>query len=192
MSTVTVIIVTVMKEYDKSIYDGNSESHTDDGNSESDESDSDKSDSNKSDSNNSDRHNSDNAGNVNGDSNSDDSDQSDSDQRNGVNSNSNNNSNSESESRRHAEAGSIIRSVVFPICIAGSMTDIKEEQEYLSALLESQSEAGNCAEVLKAMNTVWTRRRDARRKSRGRESGRAPEVVGWRDVVQQNGILLLV
>lgn len=109
------------------------------------------------------------------------------------NSNSNSSgSNSESESRRHAEAGSIIRSVVFPICIAGSMTDIKEEQEYLSALLESQSEAGNCAEVLKAMNTVWTRRRDARRKSRGRESGRAPEVVGWRDVVQQNGILLLV
>jgi hypothetical protein len=89
-------------------------------------------------------------------------------------------------------AGSIVRSVVFPICIAGSMSDKKEEQEYLSSLLESQSEAGNCAEVLKAMRSVWDQRRRRQTQHRGRHAGRAATMVSWRDVVQQNGLLLLV
>ncbi|KAH8117769.1 fungal-specific transcription factor domain-containing protein [Phellopilus nigrolimitatus] len=46
---------------------------------------------------------------------------------------------------------SVVRSVVFPICLAGCMTDDAGQRGTLKQVLESEGGAGNCGEVVKVM-----------------------------------------
>ena len=80
----------------------------------------------------------------------------------------------------HTLARSVMRSVVFPICLAGCMARTLEQNEFLiRALNDERLSVGNGLEVLKVIECVW----DARRQGRS---------VAWRDVVRENGLLLLV
>ena len=83
---------------------------------------------------------------------------------------------------------SVLRSVVFGICIAGCLTDNREQRAFLRQLMETQTQqaekVGNVAEVMEVMKEVWALR------DRGAGSG---ETVSWRDVMARGaGLLLLV
>lgn len=78
---------------------------------------------------------------------------------------------------------SVLRSVVFGICISGCLTDNREQRAFLMQLLETQQgeSVGNVAEVRDLMQRVW-QRRDSHRG--------AP--VNWREVMREGESLLLV
>lgn len=79
---------------------------------------------------------------------------------------------------------SVLRSVVFGICIAGCLTEDPQQRTFLVQLLESQEResVGNLGEVKKLMQRVWNRRQHTQ----------GP--VNWRQVMSesQNELLLLV
>ncbi|KAL5526005.1 hypothetical protein ACEPAG_7343 [Sanghuangporus baumii] len=80
---------------------------------------------------------------------------------------------------------SVVRSVVFPLCLAGCMTDDTTERATVKEFLEGEGGAGNCGSVVAVMETVWERR-DAKR----RGARRTEEVAGnvsWRDVLRERG-----
>lgn len=79
---------------------------------------------------------------------------------------------------------SVLRSVVFGICIAGCLTDNLNQREFLMQLLDSQQgeRVGNLAEVKVLMRQVWERR----------TSGMSDQPVNWREVMKAQGELLLL
>lgn len=82
---------------------------------------------------------------------------------------------------------SVLRSVVFGICISGCLTDNIQQRKFLMELLDTQQResVGNVAEVRRLMQQVWDRR----------DSGTAlGQSVNWRDVMResQRELLLLV
>lgn len=92
---------------------------------------------------------------------------------------------------------SVVRSAVFPLCLAGCMagTTLQHERsEIREALLSEGGGAGNCAEAARVMEKVWeararARARDTRGSGIGAEGG---EHVSWRAVLRENGGVLLV
>ncbi|KZT67972.1 hypothetical protein DAEQUDRAFT_728501 [Daedalea quercina L-15889] len=80
---------------------------------------------------------------------------------------------------------SVLRSVVFSICICGCLTDDPRHRTFLLQLLESQQgdNVGNVSEVRSLMEQVWERR-----------EGNQGRPVNWRDVMResQRDLLLLV
>ncbi|KAI0342711.1 hypothetical protein BDW22DRAFT_1329876 [Trametopsis cervina] len=80
---------------------------------------------------------------------------------------------------------SVLRSVVFGICIAGCLTDNPAQREFLMRLLDTQQGegVGNVAEVKGLMQQVWLRR-----------SHKQGQQVNWREVMResQSEMLLLV
>jgi len=93
---------------------------------------------------------------------------------------------------------SVVRSVVFPICLAGCMTDDRQHRQFLKGLLMRQQTAGNSTQVLEAMEKVWAQRQVQqartvpRRSTSGLRSSLAAsggpggaEGKSWRDVVRE-------
>ena len=82
---------------------------------------------------------------------------------------------------RDAEIGStgrsVVRSVVFSICIAGCLTDNVEHKQYLTKRLKEQKGLGNYSQVEMLINETWRRR--------GRER------VDWRQVMREAEMLLV-
>lgn len=80
---------------------------------------------------------------------------------------------------------SVVRSVVFPICICGCLTEDQAQQQFLRGLLRGQQSesVGNCVEVADLLESVWDQR------AKG-------QPVSWRKIMIQNGkgaeMLLLV
>ncbi|EJD06657.1 uncharacterized protein FOMMEDRAFT_76733, partial [Fomitiporia mediterranea MF3/22] len=85
---------------------------------------------------------------------------------------------------------SVVRSVVFPICLAGCMTDDRTERDAFRKVLDCEGGAGNCTSVVEVMEIVW-QRRDAAYNAQKRRSGRRPvehvDDVNWRDVLKEHG-----
>ncbi|KZV61004.1 hypothetical protein PENSPDRAFT_593396 [Peniophora sp. CONT] len=86
---------------------------------------------------------------------------------------------------RSALASSVLRSVVFGICLTGCLTDDYRERQIVLQRLDREREegVGNCDEARRVMELVW-QRRDA-----------GQEEVSWRGVVYELGggeTLLLV
>jgi len=81
---------------------------------------------------------------------------------------------------------SVVRSVVFGICICGCLTDQPTQQAFLRQLLEQQEVefVGNVLAVRRLMEEVWTRR----------AAGNKGSPVNWREVMCEGGkdLLLLV
>ncbi|CDO71849.1 hypothetical protein BN946_scf184939.g73 [Trametes cinnabarina] len=86
---------------------------------------------------------------------------------------------------------SVVRSVVFGICISGCLTDDRGQRSFLLQMLERQQQesVGNIGEVKRLMQEVW-RRRDAER----HEHGNYYKPVDWRSVMLESNrdLLLLV
>ena len=84
---------------------------------------------------------------------------------------------------------SVVRSVVFGICLSGCLTDDRAQRAFLLKMLERQQQesVGNIREVARLMQQVWQRR------DRDREQGRYTS-VDWRAVMREshNDLLLLV
>ncbi|KAI1797030.1 fungal-specific transcription factor domain-containing protein [Ganoderma leucocontextum] len=84
---------------------------------------------------------------------------------------------------------SVVRSVVFGICLSGCLTDDRAQRAFLLKMLERQQQesVGNIREVARLMQQVWQRR------DRDREQGRYMS-VDWRAVMREshNDLLLLV
>ncbi|PIL35355.1 hypothetical protein GSI_02081 [Ganoderma sinense ZZ0214-1] len=84
---------------------------------------------------------------------------------------------------------SVVRSVVFGICLSGCLTDDRAQRAFLLKMLERQQQesVGNIREVARLMQQVWQRR------DRDREQGRYTS-VDWRAVMRDshNDLLLLV
>jgi hypothetical protein len=73
------------------------------------------------------------------------------------------------------------RSLVFPLCLAGCMTDNRARRELVKSRLQGQDEnLGNILQARALMETVW-RRRDV--------SGGA---VDWREIMHNDGLNLLL
>ncbi|KAI0027272.1 fungal-specific transcription factor domain-containing protein [Vararia minispora EC-137] len=81
---------------------------------------------------------------------------------------------------RTALSSSVLRSVVFGICLTGCLTDEWEERQIVLQRLEEEQEegVGNCAEARRVMECVWRRRAEMR-------EGAPP--VCWREVVHELG-----
>jgi C6 transcription factor Pro1 len=83
---------------------------------------------------------------------------------------------------RSALSSSVLRSVVFGICLCGCLTDDYDERQILLRRLEEEQEegVGNCEEAKKVMECVWAKREEAR--------GAAGNVaVDWRQVINDLG-----
>ncbi|KAI0925529.1 hypothetical protein AcW1_007951 [Taiwanofungus camphoratus] len=86
-----------------------------------------------------------------------------------------------------AASRSVVRSVVFGICICGCLTDDPRHRAFLLRMLDAQTQqgdgVGNVAEVKALMEDVWARREH----NQGRP-------VNWREVMResQKDLLLLV
>lgn len=84
---------------------------------------------------------------------------------------------------------SVVRSVVFGICISGCLTDDPRQRAFLLQMLEKQQHesVGNISEVMRLMTQVWARR------DRERERGHCTP-VDWREVMREThqDLLLLV
>jgi hypothetical protein len=73
------------------------------------------------------------------------------------------------------------RGLVFPICLAGCLTDVPEQREFFKQRLDAQDTSlGNLSETRRLMEAVW-RKRD-------NQGG----VVDWRHTMPDIGIKLLV
>lgn len=73
------------------------------------------------------------------------------------------------------------RSLVFPICLAGCMTDDAVQRDVLKGRLQAQDESiGNLMQTRALMETVW-QKRDAR-----------GGVVDWRETMRERGLVLLL
>ena len=84
---------------------------------------------------------------------------------------------------RQLPVSALDRTLVFPICLAGCLTDDPIKREIFKArLVGQQSQFGNVHQALMVMETAWQRR-----DTRG-------GVVEWRDLlhVQGRNLLLLV
>lgn len=81
---------------------------------------------------------------------------------------------------------SVIRSVVFGICLCGCLTDQPSQQAFLRELLEQQERevVGNVMAVRRLMEDVWRRRATA--------EGRKTWTVNWREVMLEGGRELLL
>jgi len=81
---------------------------------------------------------------------------------------------------------SVVRSVVFGICICGCLTDQPSQQAFLRGLLEQQEVevVGNVMAVRRLMEDVWRRRATA--------EGRKTWTVNWREVMFEGGRELLL
>lgn len=76
---------------------------------------------------------------------------------------------------------SVDRSLVFPLCLAGCMTDDLLLRKYFSDRLRAMDgPVGNCGKTLMLMEEVW-RRRDS-----------LQLIVGWRDVMRETQLELLL
>jgi len=77
---------------------------------------------------------------------------------------------------------SVVRSVVFGICICGCLTNDPHQRHFLLEKLDSQQaeSVGNCAEVKELMTQVWRNRDSASNSS-----------VTWRDVMRRTEMLLV-
>jgi len=81
---------------------------------------------------------------------------------------------------------SVIRSVVFGICICGCLTDQPSQQAFLREMLEQQEVevVGNVMAVRRLMEDVWRRRATA--------EGKKTWTVNWREVMFEGGRELLL
>lgn len=81
---------------------------------------------------------------------------------------------------------SVIRSVVFGICICGCLTDQPSQQAFLREMLEQQEVevVGNVMAVRRLMEDVWRRRATA--------EGKKTWTVNWREVMLEGGRELLL
>jgi len=81
---------------------------------------------------------------------------------------------------------SVVRSVVFGICICGCLTDQPSQQAFLRELLEQQEVevVGNVMAVRRLMEDVWRRRATA--------EGKKTWTVNWREVMFEGGRELLL
>lgn len=81
---------------------------------------------------------------------------------------------------------SVVRSVVFGICICGCLTDQPSQQAFLREMLEQQEVevVGNVMAVRRLMEDVWRRRATA--------EGRKTWTVNWREVMLEGGKELLL
>ena len=81
---------------------------------------------------------------------------------------------------------SVVRSVVFGICICGCLTDQPSQQAFLREMLEQQEAevVGNVVAVRRLMEDVWRRRATA--------EGRKTWTVNWREVMLEGGRELLL
>ena len=81
---------------------------------------------------------------------------------------------------------SVVRSVVFGICICGCLTDQPSQQAFLRELLEQQEVevVGNVMAVRRLMEDVWRRRATA--------EGKKTWTVNWREVMFESGRELLL
>lgn len=81
---------------------------------------------------------------------------------------------------------SVVRSVVFGICICGCLTDQPSQQAFLRELLEQQEAevVGNVMAVRRLMEDVWRRRATV--------EGRRTWSVNWREVMLESGKELLL
>jgi len=90
--------------------------------------------------------------------------------------------------RSGSVARSVLRSVVFGICLCGCLADDPEEREFLLRRLDAEEEqaedVGNCASARLVMQEVWNRR----------ALGGSEAPLSWREATQQFGgeSLLLV
>lgn len=78
---------------------------------------------------------------------------------------------------------SVVRSVVFSICICGCLTDIPWQREFLLERLDAQGtreSVGNCIEVKKLMSKVWENR-----------AMHNYDSLTWRDVMRSTEMLLV-
>jgi hypothetical protein len=74
------------------------------------------------------------------------------------------------------------RSLVFPICLAGCLTDMPEQREvFRRRLAEKDSPVGNVGAAQMLMSAVWMRR--------DMEGGSA---VSWQEVMKEQGYILLL
>lgn len=73
------------------------------------------------------------------------------------------------------------RGLVFPICVAGCLADVREQREFFTQRLDAHSVPfGNLAQTRHLMEVVW-RKRDT-------QGG----VVDWRSTMPDIGVNLLV
>jgi C6 transcription factor Pro1 len=73
------------------------------------------------------------------------------------------------------------RGLVFPICVAGCLADVREQRLFFKQRLEAQDTSlGNLAHTRRLMEVVW-RKRDT-----------LGGVVDWRDPMSHIGVELLV
>jgi len=89
--------------------------------------------------------------------------------------------------RSSSVARSVLRSVVFGVCLCGCLADDPEEHEFLLRRLDAEEQAedvGNCASARLVMQEVWNRR----------AAGGTEAPLSWREATQQFGgeSLLLV
>jgi hypothetical protein len=101
-------------------------------------------------------------------------------------------------------ARSVLRSVVFGICLSGCLADEAEDREFLLRRLDAEEQAegvGNCASARLVMQEVWSRRAPCGGtgggccgESSSESSPSSPPPLSWREATQQFGgeSLLLV
>ncbi|KAH9995653.1 fungal-specific transcription factor domain-containing protein [Russula compacta] len=81
-------------------------------------------------------------------------------------------------------ASSVLRSVVFGICLCGCLADDPDERDFLLRRLDEEEQAeggvGNCASARAVMQMVWSRR------DPGGGGGGGPP-LSWREATQQFG-----
>ena len=78
-------------------------------------------------------------------------------------------------------ASEVDRSLVFPICLAGCLTDDSTRRDYLKGRLQSRDETiGNLMRARLLMEAVW-QKRDV--------TGRT---VDWRELMGEHGLNLLL
>ena len=124
----------------------------------------------------------------------------------GTSSSSSNNNNSSSSSSSGSigsnnVARSVLRSVVFGICLCGCLADDEADRDFLLRRLDAEERAegvGNCASARAVMQEVWSRRAAAAAaaNANANTNGGAGDVppLSWREATRQYGgeSLLLV
>lgn len=85
------------------------------------------------------------------------------------------------------------RSLVFPVCIAGCMTDDPILRQYFAGRLRVVDvPVGNCGKTLILMESVWKKRDELYLRGMREDPTILPPGFGWRDVMRETKLELLL
>lgn len=83
-------------------------------------------------------------------------------------------------------ASDVDKSLIFPLCLAGCLSEDQTEREFFRSRLLPHKTVGNCTQAVRLMEAIWTK------KAQAIMTGMSGIAVDWRQTMEEMGVQLLL